>query len=469
MTITGAGGIGKTRLAIETARSRAGRFVSLASTAAVEQVPSAILDALGLAQTPGESAEESLHRALAGERMLLVLDNLEHLVPAATLLAELLDRAPGIAVLATSRQALGLRAERLFPVSPLGLPAEGDLDAGDSPAVELFADRARACDPAFEPIGESLPAVVEICRRLDGVPLAIELAAGRVGVLGAAELSARLADALSVLGPGPQDAPARQRTVRATLDWSYDLLDVDERDAFVALGVFAGGCDVEAAEAVTGHAVAVLEALAAKSLVIARGGRLSSLEPVRQYAAQRLARRADADAVRSRHLGHYLDLAEATEYELLGSRPLSEGVRPSSTASATTSCAALAWAIERRPVEAVALAGAMGAYWQVLPTDDEARRWCRLALDGTDERTAYRLGGACAPCVGKQRSSTPRGRRASTSRARALQEASLTRPGSPSALNGPELHPRRRRRVGRQPSPWPRRRSRTPVKSAILS
>jgi hypothetical protein len=209
-------------------------------------------------------------------------------------------------------------------------------------------------------------------------------------VLTPADLAARLTGALAVLEHGPRDAPPRQRTLRATLDWSFDLLEPQEQHAFTALAAFAGGCALDAAEAVTGASLEVLEGLVAKSLVGSRDGRLFLLEPIRQYAAQRLDHRADADVVRARHLTHYLNLLEAAGYELWARGRSAKGFDRIHRERDNLR-AALSWAIERRSVDAVALAGAMGDYWRVLPTDDEARRWCRLALESTDERLAAAL------------------------------------------------------------------------------
>ena len=306
LTLTGPGGVGKTRLAIEVARAAGGRFVSVASTADAERVPALICDALMVTRIPGESEEEALDRMLGRGPMLLVLDNLEQMSDAGPLLAELLERHAGLQVLATSRQPVGIQAERLFPVAPLARGAD----------VALFAERARARNPGFVVTEDNGPAVTAICERLAGLPLAIELAAARLGVLTPAILATRLSTALSVLAHGPSDAPPRQRTLRATLDWSFDLLEPQEQHAFTALAAFVGGCELDAAEAVTGASLEVLEGLVAKSLLISRDGRLSLLEPVRQYAAERLTARPDADAIHRRHHAHFLALAEQAEPEL---------------------------------------------------------------------------------------------------------------------------------------------------------
>ena len=203
-------------------------------------------------------------------------------------------------MLATSREPLRLRGEQCLPVAPLAV----------SDAIALFVDRARERRPDFGLTDGNAPAVAELCRRLDGLPLAIELAAGRVGLLEPEQLVARLADALPLLEAGPRDAPARQRTIRATLEWSYALLDPDEQQAFRRLAVFVDGAEIDAAQAVTDAPVAVLDALVAKSLVGVRHERVPQLEVVRQFAAAELARAPDADAVRRRHAEHYLALAE---------------------------------------------------------------------------------------------------------------------------------------------------------------
>ena len=299
LTLTGTGGVGKTRLATEVARAAGGRFVSLAPIASADRIPAVVCDTLGVASVPGESDAAALDRALARGPLLLVLDNLEQLADAAPLVAGLVERHPALTILATSRHPLRVRAERLYPVAPL--TAAG--------AVELFTDRARARDASF--VADD--AVAEICERVGRLPLAIELAAARLGVLTPLQLAERLGNELGVLNRGPRDAPVRHRTLRATLDWSFALLDDEERRAFAALGAFAGGCDVEAAEAVTGSPLAVLEGLVDKSLVAAADGRLLLLEPIRQYAVERLAERSDAHVVRLRHLLHYGSVAQRCE------------------------------------------------------------------------------------------------------------------------------------------------------------
>jgi predicted ATPase len=373
LTITGPGGVGKTRLAIEVSRIAGGRFVALAATGDAELVPAAVCDALAVPRMPDEAPHEALTRTFADRRALLALDNFEHVLAAGPWLAQLLNDAPALTVLATSREPLGLHAEHRFPLGPLPV----------TPAVELFMSRARSRDPHVRL--DDLESVRAICERLDGLPLAIELAAGRLGVLGPGELATRLSDTLRVLGRGARDAPARHQTLRATLDWSFELLAEDEQRAFTALGAFAGGCDVEAAEVVTGVGIDALDGLVAKSLVVPKDGRLTLLEPIRQYAVQRLDATPDAEEVRARHAAHYLGLAEDTWHEIW---------RRGTTCAAYGRVhlerdnlrAALTWALERgHAATAVALAGAIDPYLASSAAFAEASDWCRRALAIADD------------------------------------------------------------------------------------
>ena len=373
LTITGPGGVGKTRLAIEAARIAGGRFVALAATGDAELVPAAVCDALAVPRMPDEAPHAALTRTLADRRALLVLDNFEHVLAAGPWLAQLLNDAPALTVLTTSREPLGLHAEHRFPLDPLQV----------TPAIELFTSRARSRDPRAEL--DDLESVRAICERLDGLPLAIELAAGRLGVLGSGELATRLSDALGVLGHGARDAPARHQTLRATLDWSFALLAEDEQRAFTALGAFAGGCDVEAAEAVTGAGIDALDGLVAKSLVVAKEGRLTLLEPIRQYAVERLDGRPDAEEIRGRHAAHYLDLAEKTRPEVF-QRGTTCAAYDRLHRERDNVRTALTWALERRhATTAVALAGALDPYLAASAAYAEASDWCGRALAIADD------------------------------------------------------------------------------------
>ena len=303
LTLTGPGGVGKTRLALDAARAIEGdfddgaRLVSLAAVERSQDVAAAIVRALGIIPLAGESAEEAVERFLSVKHLLLVVDNCEHLPGAAPFLGGLPAASPSVTVLATSREPLAVHAEQLHPVSPLALPPRGP--PGDAAAlagvdaVALFCERARAHDPGFEISGGTAAAVAEICRRVDGLPLAIELAAARCGLLSPVEIADRLDVALGALGAAPRDAPARQQTLRATIDWSHALLDGDEKACFARFAVFAGGATIEAAETITGAGIDTLDRLVAKSLLVrgrqADGStRLGMLETIREYAAERL-------------------------------------------------------------------------------------------------------------------------------------------------------------------------------------
>ena len=317
VTLTGPGGVGKTRLAIDVARELEPQFpdgawlVSLAATAQGEHVPSAIAQALDVTPVPGESATAATERFLGPKRGILVLDNFEHLLAAAPLVSDLLAGCPRLRVLATSREALQLQAEHRYAVSPLQVPEDGVPEAvAQAAAGALFVERAQSRDQAFELTAANAEAIASVCRRVDGLPLAVELAAARMAVLGPEELDARLAQALDALGSGPRDAPARQRTLRATLEWSHRLLSAAEAEAFARFAAFAGGATVEAAEEVTGADVEVLEGLVEKNLLLRESGRLLMLETVRAYARELLERDDRGSEVRLRHCRHFVALAE---------------------------------------------------------------------------------------------------------------------------------------------------------------
>lgn len=302
VTLTGPGGVGKTRVAIEAARAVAGAFpdgvhvADLTRVARAPDVPGALAAAAQVAPLPGERPEEALIRRLHDARTLLVVDNAEHVIEAAPVLGRLTAACARLHILATSREPLRLAGERCVPVPPL---AEVD-------AIALFVDRARERRPDFGLTDANARAVAELCRRLDGLPLAIELAAARVSVLEPEQLVARLTDMLPLLEGGPRDAPERQRTIRAALDWSFSLLSPEEQSALGALSTFVGGADIDAVEAVTGAPLAVIEALMTKSLAQVRHARVTLLEVVRQFAAAQPV----PGAVHRRHAEHYLAVAE---------------------------------------------------------------------------------------------------------------------------------------------------------------
>ncbi|MGW3619442.1 BTAD domain-containing putative transcriptional regulator [Micromonospora arida] len=325
VTLTGPGGAGKTRLAIEAAGRVDGevRFVELAGLADGSDVPQAVLSALGLRdaglRAPAESGWQTTDRlveALAERRLLLVLDNCEHvLVDAARLAARLLSACPALRVLATSREPLGLAGEALCPLSGLTLPPLGAsvLDADEYAAVGLFSQRAADVAPDFTVTPANVEMVLRICRSLDGLPLAIELAAARLRALPVAEVAARLDDRFRLLSTGNRAASPRHRTLRAVVEWSWDLLDDAERQVARRLTVFAGGATLEAAERVCGLPTAefvdALTGLVDKSFVEMAGGRYRMLETVRAFCAERLAEAGEADQLRRAHTAYFLEFA----------------------------------------------------------------------------------------------------------------------------------------------------------------
>jgi len=322
VTLTGTGGTGKTRVALAAAAGLDARFpdgVAFADLAPVSDpdlVAVTLLRALGLTSQSAAAAEGQLAAALRPARVLLVADNMEHLIEQAPLLGRLLAAVPGLHLLVTSRVPLGLYGEQQLRVPPLGLPGQAD-PAADSEAVQLFVQRARAVTPGFDPRGEALAATAAICAALDGLPLAIELAAARVRLYPPQALLPQLQARLPLLTGGPRDLPRRQQTLRATFDWSDALLSAEARDLFARVGVFAGLFDAAAAAAVSGTAdpramTERLAELAEHSLIEVTPGptpRFGLLATVREYALARLAETGQADAVRERHLGHYLELA----------------------------------------------------------------------------------------------------------------------------------------------------------------
>jgi predicted ATPase/DNA-binding SARP family transcriptional activator len=369
LTLLGPGGVGKTRLALEVARRGDGPavWVNLAQVPRAADVPAALVRALGVEPRADEAPSEAVLRFAAGhERLLLVVDNLEHVLEAAPLLGRLVARAPAVTVLATSRAPLDIAAEQRYPVASLDMPA----------AIDLFALAASRRDPTFE----ATPVVETICRRLDGLPLALELAAARTSLFSPDELVIRLDRALSVLVGAARDAPERQRTLRATIDWSYGLLGEQERQAFARAAVFASGATVAEAEAVTGAPMEILESLVDQHLFVRRGDRLAMLETVREYALERLAGDPEERAVRRRMLDWCRDFTRVATRHLRGAQRVAWLRRMD--AELPNLIAALSWALDAGlSDEALDLVAELGTYWWQTGRSHEGLPWVDDALN----------------------------------------------------------------------------------------
>ena len=385
-TLIGAGGSGKTRLAIEAARRGHARFadgvwwVELASVEDPNLVATAVLSALGERAQSGRSVTAQLSATLADRELLLVFDNCEHLAAeCAQLVSTLLRASPRLRVLATSREALGVPGETVWLVPTLAT----------NTAVRLFTERARAVSPSFNLTDDNAAAVAEICDRLDGLPLAIELAAARVTALSPAQIAARLDDCFRLLGSTRRAALPRRETLRATIDWSHELLTPAEREVLARLSVFARGCTLAAAEAVcAGGEIAAedvlthLCTLVDRSLVIAEASgsetRYRLLETVRQYAAERLDTGGSADVVRRRHAEHFVGEAEAADAQRFG--PGRDAAVAPMRADLDNIRAALRWSDEHDPELFVRLAFGQGWSYFAWGLWREGRDWLERAL-----------------------------------------------------------------------------------------
>jgi predicted ATPase/DNA-binding CsgD family transcriptional regulator len=377
LTVTGPGGVGKTRLAGEVARRVAGRFadgVWLAELATVQEpalVPGAVAAALRVPQAPGMSVTDSLAGVLAREQLLLVMDNCEHVLGAAAeLCAALLAAADDVRILATSREPVGIAGEARYRVAPLSLPGPGEpAEAGGSDAVALFADRARRVDPHFALTGETGPVVARLVGRLDGMPLAIELAAARVEALGVAQLLDRLDDRFGLLVGADRLAVARQRSLAATVDWSYQLLREPERRVFRVLSVFPAPFTLQAAEAVAGQTAdpVVLHLVDCSLLAPPRTGpdgraRYLMLETLREFAAERLADAGEQPGATIALTQHALQVAEQAAAGLQTSAGEMAAARWLDAEDATVH-QALAWALDRDQAAALGLGIALAPWW----------------------------------------------------------------------------------------------------------
>ncbi len=413
ITLTGPGGSGKTRVALQVAAEmsesfRAGVFfVALATITDPRLVASTIAQSLGLTETTGRTIVDSLKDYLQGKSLLLVLDNFEQVIPAAPLVADLLVACSALKVLVTSREGLRLSGERVYSLPPLALPSLTPLPPLESlshnAAVELFVQRAQAVRPSFRITHDTAPAVAEICHRLDGLPLAIELAAARIKLLPPRAMLARLEDRLEFLTGGARDTPARQQTLRNAIAWSYALLDESEQELFRRLSVLVGGCTDAAVEAVAGDQparVLVLDQLGSlvdKSLLSQVEGidgepRFVMLEMLREFGLEELEASGEQETIRHRHASFFLALAEQAEASLGGAEQVQWMERMEQEHDNLR--AALEWSTTAQGTEQISwrLAGALGHFWEVRGHFSEGRERLSaiLSKENAQGRTAAR-------------------------------------------------------------------------------
>lgn len=396
VTVLGPGGIGKSRLALETGQRLREQFpdgvvfVPLDSVRDPTLLTATIAGELGMREA-GPAVEGKLHAAFTGRRMLLILDNFESLATSAPFLSDLLVSCPGLKILVTSRAILHLAGEIPFPVPPMELPP-GDETVGpekalDYGAVALFVERARAAFPAFELDADNVDDVITICRRLDGLPLAIELAAARLRALSVVQLRERMSKRLPLLTGGPRDAPERQRTLDATIAWSYSLLSPPLRRLFARLAVFDGTTELTIVEAVLGTGDDLIDGLLSlsdHSLVTRFGNsdqtQLMMLETVREYALARLRDDPEADELRAKHASAFLELARHAPDELRSERQEAFAARLQRNAGNLR--LAMRWLIEHGPAEdALRMAAALQPFWLRRGSLAEGRRLLERALD----------------------------------------------------------------------------------------
>ncbi len=408
LTLTGTAGTGKTRLGLQAAEEVSDGFpdgtyfVPLAPITDPLLVIPTISRILGLVETES-SPMQQLKEHLREKRMLLLLDNLEQVLEAAALISELISAAPGLKVLATSRAALRVRCEREYPVQPLPTPRPPlpPLEViSQYDAVRLFIDRAREVRLGFEITSENAPAVVQICHRLDGLPLAIELATARLKILQPQQLLSRLERRLRLLTGGARDLPERQRTLRGALEWSYELLGEAERTLFGRLSVFVGGCTLDTVEAVCDPdrdlGIDVLDGLSSlvdgsllQQVEVGEQLRFRMLETIREYALERLEERGEAEELRCRHAEYFLVLAEEAEPQLRGPQELDWLDRLEEEHNNLR--AALRWSLDRGEAETpLRLAAALGGFWLAHSHLGEGRRWLEHVLQGTETASSLR-------------------------------------------------------------------------------
>lgn len=428
VTLFGPGGIGKTRLAVEVGRSVAEQFahgvcfVPLSNISDHNLVVPAIGEALGLGETRSVGLSERVTDALRDKHMLLILDNFEQVLPAAPLVADLLTTAPKLELIVTSRAVLRVRGEFECAVHPLALPQPRSslslkpllpVELRKSPAVQLFEARAQALKPSFEITSDNAGAVAELCARLDGLPLAIELAAARVKLLSPQAILARMIESekesLRLLSGGARDLPTRQQTLQNTLDWSYGLLDKSEQALFARLSVFADGWTLASAAAVCGFdsdEMAVMDTMASladKSLITHApeeddNERFAILNTIRDYAAGQLAANGEARDIRKRHADYFVEMTGRAESELKGARQRESLMRLERENSNVQ--AALDWLIENGDSEtAVQMGWSLLPYWLITSRLSEALRWMTAALSRLDVSPSADGSKPTPPCV----------------------------------------------------------------------
>ncbi len=403
LTLTGPGGVGKTRLATQAAAELADAgafedgifFIDLAPVSQPEWVGDAIVKALGVMAVAGQPISKVLEKYLGNKKSLLLLDNFEHLLEAAPLVSDLLSAAPDLRVLVTSREALRLYGEQQYPVPPLRLPDLSVIRSSsaltDHESVALFIQRSQAVKPDFTLTDEDASRVAEICVRLDGLPLAIELAAAQVRLFSPTALLNQLESRVTALKDGPRDLPEKQRTLRGAIDWSYELLDDAEKTLFAELSVFQGGCTIEAAEVVCCHdlPIDVLEGLASllnKNLLRQREGpdgepRFTMLETIHEYARERLQDSVEAEDMHRRHAEYFTALAERAEPHTRGGPDQMRWLRRLE-AEHENLRAMYRWSMERGEAElGLRLVGALGYFWWRQGHYAEGQQWTVRALE----------------------------------------------------------------------------------------